>query len=150
VTIAGYSPYKDIGALMEPIGVENDPNKWGVVTRLLHLSDIVGEKNPFELYERAKPSHFKLEYGEVALGANMPAGIGLDDTQKDESVLVDPMTKEVISKVAALNPDGSKKIDRSGKTVYESNDHWFKLNIKFLWKDASNNEATEAKTETST
>ena len=84
----------------------------------------------------------------------MPAGIGVEETlngaQNEEKVLVDPMTNEVISKVAALNPDGSKKIDRSGKTVYENNDHWFKLNIKFLWKNAPDNEATEPKTETNT
>ncbi|MBN1391898.1 MAG: type IV pilus assembly protein PilM [Sedimentisphaerales bacterium] len=152
VTITGYSPYKDIGQLMDPVGVGNDPNKWGVVTRLLHLDDIFGEKSPFALYEKAKPSHFKFDYGEVGLGADMPDGIGIEDArnaaQMDERVLVDPMTNEVISQVAALNPDGSKKVDKAGKTVYESNDHWFKLNIKFIWKDALDNETVEVQAET--
>ncbi len=147
VTITGYSPYKDIGELMDPVGVEGDPNKWGVVTRLLHLDDIVSWKNPFELYKKADFEHFKLETGEVDLEAEMPVGIGLEEETKsektgkrggsDERVLIDPMTKEIISKVAELDEKGKKKTDRSGKVVYKSNDHWFKLDIKFTWKGAS-------------
>ena len=141
VTITGYSPYKDVGELMDPAGVEGDPNKWGVVTRLLHLDDIVDGKNPFELYRKTEIEHFKLETGEVDLEAEMPAGIGLEDIEaerkdSDERVLIDPMTKEIISKVAELDEDGRKKIDRSGKVVYKANDHWFKLDVKFIWKDA--------------
>jgi type IV pilus assembly protein PilM len=147
VTITGYSPYKDIGELMDPVGVEGDPNKWGVVTRLLHLDDIVNWKNPFELYRKAKIEHFKLETGEVALEAKMPVGIGLEDIKfekakkaergdSDELILIDPMTKEIISKVAELDEKGKKKTDRSGKVVYKGNDHWFKLDVKFIWKDA--------------
>ena len=147
VTITGYSPYRDIGELMDPVGVEGDPNKWGVVTRLLHLDDIVNWKNPFELYRKAKIEHFKLETGEVALEAKMPVGIGLEDIKfekakkvergdSDERILIDPMTKEIISKVAELDEKGKKKTDRSGKVVYKGNDHWFKLDVKFIWKDA--------------
>jgi type IV pilus assembly protein PilM len=147
VTITGYSPYKDIGELMDPVGVEGDPNKWGVVTRLLHLDDIVNWKNPFELYRKAKIEHFKLETGEVALEAKMPVGIGLEDIKfekakkaergdSDERILIDPMTKEIISKVAELDEKGKKKTDRSGKVVYKGNDHWFRLDVKFIWKDA--------------
>jgi len=145
VTITGYSPYKDIGELMDPAGVEGDPNKWGVITRLLHLDDIVDGRNPFELYRKTEIEHFKLETGEVDLEAEMPAGIGLEDIgfekaaereDGDERVLIDPMTKEIISKVAKLDEDGRKKIDRSGKVVYKANDHWFKLDVKFIWKDA--------------
>jgi type IV pilus assembly protein PilM len=147
VTITGYSPYKDIGELMDPIGVEGDPNKWGVVTRLLHLDDVVDRKNPFELYKKAKIEHFKLETGEVDLEAEMPVGIGTEDTEfkkaeKDERkssgerMLIDPMTREVISKVAELDENGKKKVDRSGRVVYRVNDHWFKLDAKFIWKDA--------------
>jgi type IV pilus assembly protein PilM len=150
VTITGYSPYKDIYALMDPVSVGNDPNKWGVATRLLHLDDFFGGKSPFELYEKAKPVHFKLDTGDVALGADTPAGIGREVTQKDGSVLIDPMTKEIISQVVALNPDGTKKVDKSGKTVYESNDHWFRLNIKFIWKDSPDKETEEVKAETGT
>jgi hypothetical protein len=127
--------------------VEGDPNKWGVITRLLHLDDIVDWKNPFELYKKAEIEHFKLETGEVDLEAAMPAGIGLEDTKfekakkaergdSDERILIDPMTKEIISKVAELDEKGKKKTDRSGKVVYKGNDHWFKLDVKFIWKDA--------------
>jgi type IV pilus assembly protein PilM len=153
VTITGYSPYRDIGELMDPVGVEGDPNKWGVVTRLLHLDDIVNWKNPFELYKKADIEHFKLETGEVDLEAAMPEGIGLEEDTKsergdsDEQVLIDPMTREIISKVAELDENGKKKTDRTGKVVYKSNDHWFKLDVKFVWKDApkEGTETAEAK-----
>jgi type IV pilus assembly protein PilM len=145
VTVTGYSPYKNIGELMDPTGVEGDPNKWGVVTRLLHLDDIVDWKNPFELYRKAEIEHFKLETGEVNPTATMPAGIGIEDIESEkaaerkdsgERVLIDPMTKEIISKAAELDENGVKKIDKSGKVVYKVNDRWFKLDVKFIWKDA--------------
>ena len=132
---------------MDPVGVEGDPNKWGVVTRLLHLDDIVAGKNPFELYKKAEIKHFKLETGEVDLGAAMPVGVGLEDVKSEKAkkaergdsdgrILIDPMTKEIISKVVELDENGRKKVDRSGKVVYKANDHWFKLDVKFIWKDA--------------
>jgi len=138
VTITGYSPYKNINELMDPPGVEGEPNKWGVVTRLLHLDDVVDWKNRFELYKKAEIVHFKLETGEVSLDTAMPAGIGIVDTDSEGSgdpILIDPMTKEIISKIAELNENGKKKTDKSGKVVYEANDHWFKLDAKFIWKD---------------
>jgi len=46
--------------------------------------------------------------------------------------LIDPMTKEIISKVAELDEDGKEKLDGRGIV----NDHWFILNVKFAWKDA--------------
>lgn len=52
------------------------------------------------------------------------------------TVLIDPMTKEVISKVAELDEDGRLKLDGSGKPIYKVNDSWFILNVKFAWKDA--------------
>jgi len=147
VTIAGYSPYKDIDELMDPFGVEDNQNKWGVITWLLHLDDIVDGNSPFKLYKKAEVEHFKLQTGEVALDAEIPAGIGFGDvrfekTKKAKSkeggelVLIDPMTKEIISKVAELDEDGREKIDRSGNVVYKANDHWFTLSVKFTWKDA--------------
>ncbi len=60
VTIAGYSPYKNIGELMDPPGVEDKPDKWGFVTRLLHLDEIVDGNSPFKLYKKAEVEHFKL------------------------------------------------------------------------------------------
>lgn len=151
VTITGYSPYKNIGELMDPAGVKDDPNKWGVVTRLLHPEKtIVGGNAPFKLYKKTDIKHFKLETGEVDLDAKMPVGIGIEDVrlektkkvkgkgheQGSERVLIDPMTKEIISKVAELDEEGREKINKSGKVVYKINDHWFVLNVKFLWKDA--------------
>jgi type IV pilus assembly protein PilM len=52
------------------------------------------------------------------------------------TVLVDPMTKEVISKVAVLDENGRIKLDSGGKPIYKVNDSWFILNAKFAWKDA--------------
>ena len=144
VTIAGYSPYKNIGELMDPAGVENDLNKWGVVTRLLHLDDIVDGNSPFKLYRKAEIEHFKLETGEVALDAKMPVGVGIEDAKSKKSrrkeigeqILIDPMTKEIISRVAELDEYGGEEIDRSGNVVYKVNDHWFRLDVKFAWRDA--------------
>jgi len=146
VTIAGYSPYKNAGELMDPTGVEDKPDKWGFVTRLLHLVDVNG---PFKLYKKAEVEHFKLEIGEVGLGAEMPAGIGVADVRFEktaklvpggmtgsEQILIDPMTKEVICKVSELDEFGKPKLDRSGKPVYKVNDYWFILSAKFVWKDA--------------
>jgi type IV pilus assembly protein PilM len=145
VTIAGYSPYKNIGELMDPPGVKDDQNKWGFVTRLLHLD----ENSLFKLYKKADVGHFKLEIGEVGVGTEMPAGIGVEDvglekaarstpgeTSGDEPVLVDPMTKEVISRVSEMDDFGKPKLDRNNKPIYKVNDYWFILNAKFVWKDA--------------
>ncbi len=138
VTITGYSPYKNLLRLMDPPGVEGDPNKWGIVSRLLHLDDAFGKEVPFKLYKKTMVEHFKLETGEVDLKSEMPPGIGIEETtseKRSDRVLVDPMTKEVISKVPELDENGREKIDRSGKVVYKANDHWFKLDIKFVWKN---------------
>ena len=144
VTIEGFSPYKDIGKLLDPAGVGNDKGKWGVVTRLMHLDDIIDGNVPFELYGKTDPKHFKLQKGEVAFDVPMPDGIGIEfeeetrkggRSQSTERFLIDPMTKEIISKVAELDKDRKKKVDRSGKDVYRVNDHWFRLDLKFIWKD---------------
>jgi len=145
VTIAGYSPYQNIDELIYPAGVGNNPEQWGFVTRLLHLDDFVDGNSPFELYEPADPNQFNLDTGEVSLDAQMPSGIGVEDirytkavvpgqSEGAEWILVDPMTKETINKVAVLNEDGKPKLYR-GTEVYEVNDHWFVLNVKFIWRD---------------
>ena len=146
VTIAGYSPYKNISELMDPVGMEkdpNDPNGWGVVTRLLHLNALVDENSPFELYQRTNVKHFKLEIGEVeATNKKMPAGIGIEETRSEKGketgrqILVCPMTNEIISKIQDVDKFGKGKVDTSGNPVYKVNDHWFILNAKFTWKDA--------------
>jgi hypothetical protein len=154
VTIVGYSPYKNVGELMDPAGVGDDPSQWGVITRLLHLDDVIDGNCPFELYKKASIDHFKLEIKEVDLEAGVPAGIGIRDTKFEkgktgddkygQEVLIDPMTQEVISKVPELDEYGQEKIDRSGKVVYKVNDHWFRLDAKFVWKDAPEQESEDA------
>ena len=143
VTIVGYSPYENLGELMDPPGVENDQSKWGFVTRLLHLNDIVDGNSPFELFKKTEIGHFKLEIHEVASDAEVPQGVGIVDYgsakgsySSSEQVFIDPMTKETISKVAALRADGKPMLDRNGKPIYEVNDHWFTLNAKFIWRGA--------------
>ena len=190
VTIVGHSPYdyRRIYELMDPAGVEDEPDRWGFITRLANLDTIVDGNSPFELYNRADARHFKLEVGEVeareARGGidtvDMLKGIGIEEIRYEQSraagsrtmsqgmsaarmaaarmaaarmpgarmsgamgsdlravtVLIDPMTKEVISKVADFDDDGKIKLDGSGKPVYKVNDSWFILNLKFAWKDA--------------
>ncbi|MCK4294459.1 MAG: type IV pilus assembly protein PilM [Planctomycetes bacterium] len=150
VTIAGYSPYESIEMLIDPPGAERRPERWGFVTRLLHLDDFVADGNsPFELYGKTDPNHFKLEVGEVDLQEGMmPTGIGEQSVrytpvrgtspgwnEQANLILVDPMTKELISKTPVLDENGNPTLIRA-KPVYQVNDHWFVLNIKFVWRDA--------------
>jgi type IV pilus assembly protein PilM len=146
VTIAGYSPYKDIRELMDPAGAVEDKSKWGVITRLMHLDEVFDGNSPFELYKRLDVKHCKLEIGLVDLDAETPPGIGFIEFRPKkvggsheagtEQVLIDPMTKEVISKVVELDEDGREKRDRYGNPIYKANDHWFRLDVKFTWKEA--------------
>jgi len=161
VSIAGYSPYENIRELLDPRDVENDTTKWGFVTRLLHLDQIMDGNSPFELLGTS-PENFQLEIGEVDLeNAEMPAGIGVVDTRTPQEgaastpvgfaynqVLKDPMTGEIISKVAVLDEQGKPKYDSLGKIIYEVNDHWFTLKLKFHWKDAPVAKTAGAKTTT--
>jgi len=150
VTIAGYSPYKNILRLMDPSGVEDEPDEWGFVTRLEHLADV---NSPFTLYKRGVLEHFKLVTDPVGWDvktrqhpevARILQTLERESTSKDRKeamsqrtfVLLDPMTKEVVSKVAERDEDGKVKTDRAGNIVYKDNDYWFVLNAKFLWKDA--------------
>ncbi|MBA7639377.1 Cell division protein FtsA [subsurface metagenome] len=153
VTVAGYSPYgknkNELHKLIDPSGVEDKPGKWGFVTRLLHLDDfVVDGSSPFEMYKKTDPNQFKLEIEPVDLAIQMPAGIGIRDvrykptpagsTQEEsaEWILIDPMTKELISKIAEWDENGRPKLDRRGMPIHTTNDHWFVLNVKFVWRDA--------------
>ena len=151
VTITGYSPYEDLMSLMDPSVTGDDKSKWGFVTRLMHFNDFVPDGNsPFELYGKNSLKQFNLEIGEMSVGGEMPADIGLTTTKskgnrlkamradEGEQVLLDPMTKETISRTAAIDDKGKKKVAiKTGKEMYEVNDHWFKLDVKFIWKDAA-------------
>ena len=153
ITVAGYSPYgknkSELHKLIDPSGVKGRPDKWGLVTRLLHLDDFIVDGNsPFEVYKRTDPNQFKLEIGEVNWEVQMPVGIGIRDvrykptppgsTQEEsaEWVLIDPMTKETISKIAEWDENGRPKLDHRGMPVHTVNDHWFVLNVKFVWRNA--------------
>jgi type IV pilus assembly protein PilM len=147
VTVVGYSPYKNIGELLDPVGVEGQPSRWGVVTRLLSLDKMVADGNsPFELYKRTDVNHFELRYQPVDLDAEagVPVGVGVVDVKFAQvtepsstgtRILVDPMTKELVNKVTVLDQYGQPKLER-GQPMIEVNDHWFVLNAKFIWKDA--------------
>jgi len=155
VTISGYSPYESIEALLDPPNVGDQPSNWGLVTRLVRPADV---NSPFLLYERTNPEHFSLQVGDVDTGSEaaleMPMGIGEESVRQFSStvlgysgersniVLVDPMTKEIISKVPELRPTGEPLLVR-GKPVFQVNDHWFVLKMKFRWQDQSSAAKTE-------
>lgn len=144
ISIAGYGPYKELRELMDPIGVEDDRTRWGIITRLLHLDEIVDGNSPFELYRKTEAKHFKQDYGEVKWEGGSPIGVGIEGKHFDkpkgqaenEEVLIDPMTKEIISKIVKLDKEGNKLTDRQGNVVYQVNDHWFTLDFKLTWKEA--------------
>jgi len=67
-----------------------------------------------------------------AYGAYSAGGTG-----RAEQILIDPMTREIISKCYKLNDDGSIMTDsRTGQIAYELNDKWFILRMKLRWNDA--------------
>ncbi|AQT68606.1 type IV pilus assembly protein PilM [Anaerohalosphaera lusitana] len=132
VVIEGYSPYKDLGEIMDPVGVADDQEKWGFITRLANLTELDPETQ-FRLFEKGKVSHFSYETGEVDLKSKeMPGGIGIEkeirrvpleeeeqdnnlnnrrrwggrasdrDVVETEEVLVDPLTNEEMSKTFDL------------------------------------------------
>jgi type IV pilus assembly protein PilM len=130
VTISGYSPYKTITELLDPVKVQDDPNKWGLVTRLMHLDSMFDGNSPFELYKKTEKQHFDLQTGEVDLTVPMPQGIGVRKAgEGNNEVIIDPMTKEIICKVTDT--------DDSGKKGVKVHDSWFVLNFKLRWKDTS-------------
>ena len=152
VQLVGYSPYGDnvaeLGELIDPFGVENQRDKWGFVTRLAHLDDYVEDGNsPFEMYEKGVPEQFGFDPKKVVIEEEMPGGIGVPEVRYNtkrtpakpgdpgEYVLVDPLTKEIISEVPVLEDDGTPKVYQ-GRKVTKVNDHWFVLNVKFIWRDA--------------
>jgi len=151
VTVTGYSPYRNINELLDPVAVESDPEKWGFITRLMHLDEIIDGNSPFVLFGKTDPQHFSSSTGVVTLDSKstkMPDNIGVLKKEnvaaksktrqkgKDAGVLVDSMTGEVISQQVKLNEEGQPVYDRRGKAVYEVHDNWFILKAKFVWKDA--------------
>lgn len=156
VTITGFSPYKDIAQLLDPYGVENEPNKWGFVTRLMNLNKNPDPNFNLELYKKEDIQHFTIQTGLVELNTDMPEGIGIDEMRTfavdkannqpiTEPVKSDPMTKEIISKEPIIDKNGNYLIDNTtGNTVLKNNDNWFVIQVKFLWKKANAPAATAA------
>lgn len=78
IVVEGYSPYRDLGALLDPHSVGDDRTKWGFVTRLVNIQKVMPGCE-FELYKKDDIKHFKLEKGPVDLTQrDMPAGIGIE------------------------------------------------------------------------
>jgi type IV pilus assembly protein PilM len=81
VVIEGYTPYEKIGELMDPTEAGNDPNKWGVITRMLNPDKITDGNCPFKLFQKNNIEHFKLETDIIDTKdlQMMPAGIGIQE-----------------------------------------------------------------------
>jgi len=155
VTLTCHSPYgkdeAELARLIDPTGVENQPDKWGFVTRLAHLDDYVEDGNsPFELYEKGVPEQYGLEIHKVNLDEELPGGIGVQEARYDNTeetepgrgqaqtgywVVVDPLTKEIMNEQPILDEKGRPRMYMD-KPVTKVNDHWFLLKIKFKWRDA--------------
>jgi len=159
ITIEGYSPYKNIGDLLDPVNVKDNPSKWGFVTRLENLKQFLhlDVNSPFEMYDKAA-THFKLEKGPADPDLDIPMGVGewkfIPDPvapgtapavntygmgagpQNGTWILVDPMTKETISAETVKDQYGNPALDGAGKVRKTVHDYWFKVQFKLLWKDA--------------
>jgi len=61
VMLEGYSPYKKIGDLLDPPNVQDDPSRWGLMTRLANLKQFqhLDANAPFEVYDKTA-DHFKI------------------------------------------------------------------------------------------
>jgi type IV pilus assembly protein PilM len=159
VIMEGYSPYGDIGQLLDPLSVEGKPDKWGLVTRLKHLDGGDPNNARFSLYKpvgEKESMHFRLEKGAVDPAEAMPSGIGVpeeDDTpmtmggitQPEDLVLLDPMTKEVVSRQDRIDERTQKPVKNSrGVVIQENNDFWYSLKFKVAWSEAPVEEETGA------
>ncbi|MGA2915205.1 MAG: type IV pilus assembly protein PilM [Sedimentisphaerales bacterium] len=171
VVIEGYTPYEKIGDILDPVGVGDDPNKWGIITRMLNLNTLFDSNSPFdgnspfELFDKNKIENFRIETGLVnPQDAQMPDGIGIQQTvtrvtaeetagaeskktarttkEADadlvakETVLLDPLTNEEISRTFDIDDKGHKKYDAFGQPLYTERDKWFRIKAKFIWKNA--------------
>lgn len=158
VSVVGYSPYKDIGALLDPPNVKDDRSQWGFMTRMENLDEFIDANSPFQLYSR-EATHFRLRKGVVDLEQDVPMGVGVMEIIPDEGsgktsspgartgmaygfitsgtqILVDPMTRERINAKAVTDQFGKPRYDGMGKPILEVYDSWFSLDFKLEWTDA--------------
>ncbi|MBM4025922.1 MAG: type IV pilus assembly protein PilM [Planctomycetes bacterium] len=159
ITVEGYSPYKNIGDLLDPPNVRDTPAKWGFVTRLENLKQFLNldVNSPFEMYDKGA-ANFKLDKGPVDLELEIPQGVGqwhfIPDPpvpgaapavatyamgmgpQGGTWILIDPMTKEPISADPVKDQHGNLAYDATGKTRKTVRDFWFRLQFKLVWKEA--------------
>jgi hypothetical protein len=160
VSLVGYSPYRDVGELLDPPNVRADPSRWGFMTRLENLDQWLGANYPdancpLELYSR-QAGHFKLTKEAVDI-ENVPMGVGLTEIIPDPAaknttptyvygpgmgavngtqILVDPMTREVISAEPQTDQYGNPKLDPVGRPLRNVHDYWFTLDFKLKWTQA--------------
>ena len=85
------------------------------------------------------------------MGMMMPGMGGAAVRITSETVLVDPMTQEEISKTYDIytqedinrSPNltdrdlGRRRLTQFGEEQFIQRDHWFRIQVKFIWKDAS-------------
>jgi len=160
VVVEGYSPYKDIGALLDPPNVTDDPGRWGFVTRIENLQQFLNldVNAPFEVFKKKDAINFRLETGVVDVDSeSLPQGVGawkfipsqaaLEQAAANPAgmvlesmdgtwILIDPVTQETISAKPVLDAYGKPKLDFLYKPIKEPRDSWFKLQFKLKWKDA--------------
>lgn len=158
VSVVGYSPYENIGALIDPPGVRDTPAKWGFVTRIANLQQILGPDCPFELYSK-ETDHFRFEHstiewetvpvgiGQVEVipdplsgqsrtaAGRVPTTLGTTGTQGIE-ILVDPITRERIDAEPVYDAEGKPKLDLLRKPMLVKHDSWFQLDFKLKWAHA--------------
>jgi len=180
VLIEGYSPYERISELLDPPGVGGNQARWGVITRFENIQKLFPDA-AFELFKKSDITHFKVETGRVDLNSGQtPAGIGVvkekqrvpteqtdtaagaagrltastrgQDIITVETVLIDPMTQEEISRTYDIytqddiakdpslkNADlGRKKYTPFGEEKFIDRDQWFRIYAKFVWKNPDN------------
>jgi type IV pilus assembly protein PilM len=162
VSIEGYSPYRNMGALLDPPNVKDNPRLWGFATRLANLGQFVPDANlACEIFNKDDAQQYKLETGPVDLDGAVPNGVGewlfipdppapgttptpaggygygLGMTQRPGTwILVDPVTKETVSADSVKDDRGNLLYDPTGKPRKSFHDYWFKLQFKLKWKNA--------------
>ncbi len=156
VSIAGYTPYENPGQIFDPPNVGNNTDQWGMVTRLMNPKEVTDINIPLSLFSKTDTKHFELKIQEIMPESDtrtsqqkMPPGIGIrqiidksDDSTERQTVLVDPLTGEVINQTPVLTSQGRPALDNRGQIKYQTHDHWFIMNFKLLWETETSESQT--------